>query len=176
MPQERNANLAYEIISDIELFDLLCLFEKQIKKFILDNNYPDDLEYFICSRDLLDLIIRVDKREAYFYCFHDIEISERKKAALYAYWILKFRPIKIIDFRYINTEKANTVNEAFAIYMICSILKFSKKLPYNKVKKDTYYKKLMYAFRFRNISMDSMLLIVESINPTTFNIKYSDIV
>ena len=173
---ERNEKLEYEIITDAEVFDLLELFEEQFKSFISDSNYPPNLDYFVSRRDLIDMIIRVDKRDAYFHCFHDMEINERKQAALYAYWILKFRPFTIIDNRCLDKENESTVNEAFAIYIICSILFYSKKLESTTAKKETFYKKLMYAFRYRSISIDSILLLVESISTETFDKQYADVV
>ena len=173
----RNEEATYEIITDAEVFDLLELIEERFHAFVAYSGYPDDLEYFVSRSDLIDIIIRVDKREAYFHYFHNkMEINERKKVALYAYWILKFKPFRIVDQRYLNRGSENSVNEAFAIYMICSILFYAKKLTLTSKTKETFYRKLMYAFRFRNISIDAMLLLVESLNVDTFDKEYQDIV
>jgi len=173
----RNEGLTYELIPDLDVFNLLGVLEEQFEAFLAFSGYPNNTEYFVSRRDLIDVLIRVDKRSAYFYYFHNkMEINERKKAALYAYWILKFKPFKITDSRYLNKKRENTVNEAFAVYMICSVLFHTKKLLVTSAKKETFYKKLMYAFRFRNISIDAMLLLVESITTETFDKEYPDIV
>ena len=171
----RNEDSRYEIISDIDVFNALGVLEEQFKAFLTYCGYPDDIEYFVSRHNLIDIITRVDKRDAYFCYFHNgMEINERKKAALYAYWILKFKPFTIVDSRYLDKKRENTVNEAFAIYTICSVLFYSKKLLVTSAKKDTFYKKLIYAFRFRDISIDAMLLLVESINTETFDKEFQD--
>jgi len=173
----RNEDSTYDVIPNIDMFNLLRVLEEQFTAFLTFAGYPSNIKYFVSKSDLIDMIIRVDKREVYFHYFHNkMEINERKKAALYAYWILKFKPFRIIEDRYEDVERENTVNEAFAIYMICSVLFFSRKLTLTSEKKETFYKKLMYAFRFRNISIDAMLLLVEAINTTTFDKEYDDIV
>lgn len=172
----RNESSTYEPMTDTELLSLLALLEEQFRRFVAYSGYPDDLKYSISRRDLVDAVMRVDKREAYFYYFHNkMEINERKKMALYVYWILKFKPFKVTDNRYVDKKRESCVNEAFAVYMICSILFDADKLSDTSSKKETFYKKLMYAFRFRNISIDAMLLLVESINTETFDKEYSDI-
>ena len=118
----RNSNLTYTIIPDDELLELCKFFENLFESFLKDFHFPDDTQYSINEYSLIDAIIRVDKREAYFYCFHNMEIHERKKAALYAYWFLKFKPFSLTDTRYIDTKKSENINELFAIYIICSIL------------------------------------------------------
>jgi hypothetical protein len=172
----RNADLKYADITKQEVFDLMRLFEEEFKNFLQVSNYPKDLEYSISRRNIIEVIVRVDKRDAYFHCFHDIEMSERKSASLYAYWLLKFKPFFITDNRFLDKESGSQINEAFAIYLISSILFFSNKLTPSKEEKVTYYKKLMYAFKYRNISIDAMLLLVESINTETFGKIYTEIV
>jgi len=171
--QNRNFNLSYTDMPDLEraksVDSLMWLF----REFLTDNGYPRDVAYFCSIQDLMDAIIRVDKREAYYHCFHGMEINEKKRAALYAYWILKFRPFKITDGRFWTGEQACVVNESFAIYLVCSVLFYSKKRfsAVSKTEQGTFYQKLIYAFRYRDISIDSMLLLVESINAETFNIQ-----
>ena len=167
---DRNRDSEYVAMPVEERAELLGLLEEQFNSFIECSWYPRDLEYFVSWYDLIDVIVRTDKREAYFHFFHKkMEINEEKKAALYAYWILKFRPFRIVDNRYLNSKRSATVNEAFAAYIICSILFYSHKLVPAAIKNGTFYEKLMYSFRHRNISIDAMLLLVGSITAETFN-------
>jgi len=171
----RNSGLSYSKIEFDEIFDYLTFFEDRFKDFLELSEYPSDMEVFVSTRDMIDIITRVDKRKAYYYCFHSMEINERKHVALYAYWILKFRPFTVTDIRYIDKKKENCINEAFAIYMICSILL------YNDITIDTtfekiFYKKLLYSFRYRGFSIESLMLLVEAITSETFNIEYNEIV
>ena len=55
--------------------------------------------------------------------FHGMDCKESKKAALFAYWIVKLRPIMITDPKYINADGYNNkINEFFAIhYMLCAL-------------------------------------------------------
>lgn len=170
----RNSNLKYQLIPDEEVFKYLEEFEEQFGKFIRVSGYPDDIQYYVSRYDLIDIIIRVDKRKAYFYCFHGMEINARKQAALYVYWILKFKPFKITDIRYLNKKNTNSVNEAFAIYMICSILFSLNRFSSSTASHETFYQKLLYAFRFRDFSIEALMLLVEALNTETFDNKYVD--
>lgn len=72
----------------------------------------------IRNRDLTDIALRVRKRAEYFRYFHNICISERKRAALQAYWVLQLRPFTIDDERYSDDEFSCLVNEHFAAYIL----------------------------------------------------------
>jgi hypothetical protein len=118
------------------------------------------------------MIIRVDKRKAYYHYFHDdTEINEYKVAALYAYWILKLRPLTITDPRFITKRDHCDINELFAIYLICSTLYQTGRLAKPITGEESYSKKLRYSFRYRNFTIDSFIVLVESINSETFDMK-----
>ncbi|MDR2735950.1 MAG: hypothetical protein LBB49_00110, partial [Gracilibacteraceae bacterium] len=74
-------------------------------------------------------------------------MSERKRVALYAFWILKFKPFKITDVRFLDDDSEN-VNETFAIYLICAILFYANKLQKTAVEKSGFYQNMLYAFRY----------------------------
>ena len=171
----RNEDFTYENMTVSEMSEELKLLETQFSEFLVYSGYPSDIKYIVSMRDLIDIITRVDKREAYFYYFHSkMEINERKKVALYVYWILKFKPFRIVDSRYENKERENNINEAFSVYLICSVLFYAKKITSTTAKKEIFYKKLMYVLRFRDISLDALLLLIESMNTETFDKEYSD--
>ena len=88
-------------------------------------------------------------------------MGERKYAALLAYWIVKFRPIRITEPRLIDDYIAEEVNERFAVFMIYSIVfeleeysiddlnKLYEKMNLTEDKQYSYQNKLIYAFRYR---------------------------
>jgi hypothetical protein len=139
-------------------------------------DYPSDIRYVVCSLDIIDVIIRVDKRLEYFRIFHDMEINDCKKAALFAYWIVKFRPIKILNKEYLNKPGYNDiVNEMFAIHYLVSALCGTGKIKlwdghegieFNM--KNPYIEELRYSFRFRNFTIDSMIVLADAISTETF--------
>jgi len=97
-----------------------------------------------------------------------MEINERKKAALYAYWILKLKPFTIVDSRYVGRPGTSAINEKFALYIIVSALFRTGRLAGDCGTTRDYINELEFSFRYRDISMGSMFLIVESLNTETF--------
>ncbi|MCL1853338.1 MAG: hypothetical protein FWF88_09975 [Peptococcaceae bacterium] len=175
IPPNLNEETTHAIISDGELFDALQALEEHFQQFLSFSKYAPDLTYFVSRYDLIDVIIQVHKREAYDRFFHRMEMSERKRVALYAFWILKFKPFKITDVRFLDDDSEN-VNETFAIYLICAILFYANKLQKTAVEKSGFYQNMLYAFRYRSFSVDSMILFVEAISTDTFEREYNGIV
>lgn len=114
----RNYDLSYDPMSDEEMLKIHRFYSNLFKKFLDEMNYPSDIGYYINSYALIDAIVRVDKRKAYFYCFHNMDINENKEVALYAYWIIKFKPFVILDNRYNDEKSSSYINELFATYII----------------------------------------------------------
>lgn len=167
----------YKRISNGDIMDVLRSFQEEIPYFMhYVQGYPEDLQYTVCGLDLIDAIIRVDKRRFYFDVFHDMCINDCKKAALFAYWLVKFRPIKIVDERYANALGYNDqVNEMFAIHYLLTILCAEGKVHVWDGSKGAhislehpYVNKLRYSFRFRNFTIDSMVVLAGTINTETF--------
>lgn len=168
----------YQELPHTEIADILREFQDEIEYFMhYVLGYPEDVEYVVCGLDLIDAIIRVDKRQHYFRVFHGMDINDCKKAALFAYWFVKLRPIKITDSRYINVFAYNThVNEWFAVHCLLSALCAAKKVHlwdgYTGAKdvnfEHTYIEKLRYSFRFRNFTIDSMIVLADTITTETF--------
>lgn len=108
---------------------------------------------------LKDIIIRVHKRKYYFKIFHNEMItSEYKETALYCYWFLKLRPLWIDS----ANPSSDRINEKFALHLYISLLKkynedFSKEDGINKL----HIRELLYSFRFRDITKESMILMLE---------------
>lgn len=110
-------------------------------------------------RTLKDIIVRVHKRKHYFKIFHNEMItSEYKETALYCYWILKLRPLWIDP----SNKSSERINEKFALHLYISLLKkynegFSEKDGISK----SHIRELLYSFRFRDITKESMILMLE---------------
>lgn len=108
---------------------------------------------------LQDIIVRVHKRKIYFMVFHkEMEISEYKETALYCYWFLKLRPFWIDPSR----KGAERINENFALYLYITLLKrYNEKFSENDGLDQRHIKELKYSFRFRDITKESMILMLE---------------
>ena len=172
MSEERNKSLRYKPIPTQKIEELIQIFYKRFVEFLILKGYPTDTERYISSFNLMDIIFRVDKRKAYYQCFHNMTISECKEAALYAYWILKLRPFTITDKRYKNNNDACMINESFAIHFIGLILENTGRIKRTNNIKDSYRKFLEYSFRFRNFSIDSFVVLIESISTETLENDY----
>ena len=175
MTDNRNKNLQYERIPYNEIEIIFQGFCKQFNDFLLLKGYPADTEKYISFYTLIDIIIRVDKRKAYYLCFHNMEINECKEAALYAYWILKLRPFSITDNKYKNKIDACMINESFVIYLIGFILENTGRIKRTNNIKDSYRNFLEYSFRFRNFSIDSFIVLIESISTETLEKDYPNL-
>ena len=172
---QANEQQKYQPMDDFELQDEMEMFQNEISDFLEISGFALDLDYYVSRRALVDMIVRTDKRKAYYHYFHDMTINECKVAALYAYWILKYRPIVITDNRYEADWLGLCVNESFAIYMIYATLYKVHNITQTVNEKYTYYDKLMYSFRFRHISIDAMILLVESITQDTLDMCFDKV-
>jgi hypothetical protein len=160
-----------------DIKNVLCSLSEEITYFMrYVQGYPSDLQYSVCALDLIDAFIRVDKRQYYFRVFHGMDINDCKKAALFAYWLVKFRPVRIVDSRYINKLGHNDlINELFAVHYLLSVLCEEERVRLwdgstgaQITLEHPYIKKLCYSFRFRNFTIDSMIVLADTINTEVF--------
>jgi len=158
-----------------EIEKMTKLFVKRFKDFLAIKNFPKTVAYHISYVALADIIIRVDKRKAYYLCFHDMEINECKEVALYAYWIIKLRPFVITDAAYQKDINACYINESFAIHIIGLVLELTHRIKNTKNIKESYTNFLEYSFRFRNFSIDSFIVLIESISTETLEKEYPNL-
>jgi len=175
MPEERNGNLKYERIPYENIEKILQLFQKRFDEFLLYKGFPPETEKYVSFYTLIDIIVRVDKRKAYYHCFHGMRINECKEAALYAYWIIKLRPFSITDKKHLNKFDACIINESFAIYLIGLILESTGRIKRTDNMKTSYCNFLEYSFRFRDFSIDSFVVLVESISTDTLEKEYPNL-
>jgi len=109
---------------------------------------------------LFEIVDRVDKRKVYFRVFYEKVkegMSERNEAALYCFWILKFAPF------FDATCPNMPINVDFAAYFLLKSIQYDcMKRGVRKVLPNKYIDDLKYAFRFRDISKESIMAIAET--------------
>lgn len=154
----------YATPDDSVLYNRLCALAESLEAYISsihDLRFPDDV--VLDPKAIGEIIVRVDKRRDYFLVFHDqTEMNEIKEAALYAYWILKFRPISV------SNPKYNNINDTFALFMIFSMVKRKRRLVGKKdfpLSKD-YVNKLSYAFAYWDLSKEALIVLAETLCET----------
>jgi hypothetical protein len=171
----RNESLKYDQVPHEDVRAIVKLFYNKFKHFLFEKGYPEDINIHVSAFDLVDVICRVDKRKAYYRCFHGMTVNECKVAALYAYWILKLKPFAIIDDRFKNRPTSCNINESFAIYVVGAALYLTNRVKMTDATKGSYYNLLEYSFRFRNISIDAFIVLVESITTETCERDYPNL-
>lgn len=124
-----------------------------------------NVDYFVHKKSLFEIIRRCDKRNVYYYVFHDLEdICEYKDIALYCFWINTLKPFMVIN------EKANIyncANEMFSLYLILTVIEgaYKEKFPDKEFQypSDARIKDIVYDFRYCSISRESMIAFVETL-------------
>lgn len=172
---ERNKDLAYAPAPESELVKWVHALVDIFNGFLEDAGYQD-FNLYVGHHLLYEALDRVDKRIAYYWCYHHIEASERKVAALIAYWIIRFKPFVCTDDNLIGQKEYVCINERFALYIILSVVAAEagiQKIDQEMLNSD-YAKKLFYTFRYRNVSIDSIVTLCEGLTPQTFELKYPD--
>jgi hypothetical protein len=179
MAGEKDKPDCYKLLSKDELFDTLGFLQGEIDFFVrYVFGLPDKIAYSVCGLDIIDAIVRADKRTHYFRVVHNgMNINEHKETALLIYWILKFRPIKITDEAFKNKLGYNNrINELFSIHLLYSILQQTGRLKtwdgregVEVSLENSYTKELLYSLRFRNFTIDSLIVLADTI--TTESMK-----
>ena len=143
--------------------ELLERLEELVKCLPELNFDVEDLA--INGRILGDIIVRVDKRSDYFLIFHEqTHISEIKKAALYAYWILKLKPLSVVSPIIEKRTRYSYINETFALFILYGVLREkASRLDKEFSPSEEYTRKIAYAFKYWNISKEAVILIAETL-------------
>ena len=145
--------------------------------------YGNKVKYTVCGIDLIDIILRVDKRIYHYQVFHGMDCNEGKKAALFAYWIAKLRPIMITDPRYLNADGYNNkINELFAIHYFLSALTGMGRIKLwdghdgiDLKLNNPFIQRLWYSLRFRNFTIDSIIVLADAMTTETFKLSEQDV-
>lgn len=118
---------------------------------------------------LYRIIERIDQRKDYYLYFHSnhdhaMDMSQAKEAALFCYWLIKYKPISFensyeeSDF---FSKNGYTINEFYAAFLLMSFitgLDEGNKKYFNKDAVST----LTYSLTNREISKEALILYVES--------------
>ena len=144
----------------------------QFKKYASEIDLkPED----VCiQRALLPRIItRVDKREGYFCVFHDnTKINEIKQAALYAYWIIKFKPFMVLSEDTDVVIKYARINEGFAYFYIMCACRKCAEIAGNKTSQASskLMEEAMYGLTYWDLSKESLIMFAETIAESFYGI------
>ena len=124
-----------------------------------------DIENWLDPYILGEIVDKVTNRKEYYYQFHNMEVSEFKETAFYAYWIMKLQPVCTAAAKLSDPRFAAQINEEFAFYYILNSLGNIA-----KTKGDNFcssrisvrlYDEMIYTFRYRDVSKEAMMMIVE---------------
>ena len=127
---------------------------------------PDRINYNMPT--IRDMIVRIDMRQVYFEIFHDrMDINEYKRNnGLMIFWILKLHPfwinIKNGDSDELIKQAAN-INEQIALHIAVSLLREYNPGFFEKGKDmvQAYCNELLYSFRYRDLSKESLFLMFD---------------
>jgi hypothetical protein len=166
----------YQLLPIADIIIILRALQEEFEDYLhYGLGYRKD-QYIVSGVDIIDAIVRVDKRESYFYYFHNMKINDEKKAALYAYWIAKFHPVKFTD-EFRNKKAHANVNEKLAMnHLIAALVRKGRIKLWDgkdgvKIEESKFYDELCYSFRFRNFTIDSMIILADSITTDSFKEK-----
>ncbi|GHS93790.1 hypothetical protein FACS1894139_16750 [Planctomycetales bacterium] len=154
----------YQHIPTPNLLKMVGVLRDMIRKFLVEEEkYPDDLKFDISLLDLIDIVVRVDQRVDYFKFFHqEMKVNEAKRFGLFVYWIVRLRPIRIVDDRYRIYPNSSRVNERFALHFLTAGL---RKLERHQslVNDKCLQGMLLHSLRYRSITLDAMMVLADSI-------------
>lgn len=161
----------YTELSNEELQVLWDKHRKLIHNFMDDNGYNKE-NVFVNESSMLSVIVKVDQRRKYFQYFHKLDMSEVKEVALNAFWIMKLKPLSFTKSGSSKSQESayQSLNEKLAFYYIIKALRAVAK-SVNKKRQvgemldslpKAYIDEVIYAFTYRDISKESLILLVES--------------
>ena len=170
-----SAETYYQPLDDGVVFDIMQGLEEEFENYLHYGLGYNKGQYALCGVDVIDAIIRVHKRIEYYRYFHRMKINNEKKAALYAYWIAKLRPVKLTGDKLGVSKEHFYLNEKLAVhYFMCALVDAGKVKLWDGtdgirgLEKTKLITELCYSFRFRNLTIDSMIILAESINTDSF--------
>jgi hypothetical protein len=114
----------------------------------------------ISMRVMTQIIERVEKRRVYFYIFHErCKMGELNEVALICFWILKLHPFFCngIESNELNAKIALCLLTNIAYYCQCKTSRRRTAIPQQLIEE------IYYAFRFRDMSKEAIMLLAASI-------------
>jgi len=143
-------------------------FKGLIEDFIFGNRY-DGNNVYVNENILLSIIVKVDQRRKYFNDFHNLDMSEYKEGALHSFWCIKLHPLSACQREFAGNPPRiyDSINEKLALYIILRTLRAMLKKHRLSTKKldelpAEYLDELVYFFTYRDISKESLIMLVES--------------
>lgn len=122
----------------------------------------DPKKFKINISALKDIVIRIDERKLYFYIYHNrMKPNECKMLSLFIYWTLKLRPFWFLEDKD-DSDFASTVNEKFCAYVFIQVLQIIKPQKCLTVAKSGFLTELVYSFRYRDLSKESLYLVFDA--------------
>lgn len=160
----------YQELNEKELIQRYNEIIDEWQKFLAQNDPTLKLnkDYFVHRKNLFEIIRRCDKRNLYFYIFHELEdLSEFKNVALEAFWIINLKPFMVIKE---DANIYNCPNELFALFLILSVIEgaFRENKPEEEFKPllPKRVEDIIYDFKYCSISREAMIAFVETLADT----------
>jgi len=116
-------------------------------------------EISIDTNILFELLNRIEMRRIYFHVFHKgMDMGELNEGCLLCFWILKFMP-----FRH-DKISTQTLNVKISLCLFLNMITYVASKRANKtVNKSTeLVRQLSYAFRYRDLSKEALMMIAEA--------------
>ena len=122
-------------------------------------------DYYIHTRNLYEVVKRLNKRKTYYYVFHGIkQICEYKEIAIMCYWINTLKPFMVVD-EYSSVYSCP--NEMFSLSIILATLAsiFAEKYPVRDfiLPDDKTIQDYVYNFKYCDLSREATIFFVETL-------------
>jgi len=111
-----------------------------------------------CISNIVDL---VERRRVYFHVFHGINMSEWNEAALYCFWITKLQPFSEVPSPNTKARQANEVNATIAVRLLCRVANNIRGINGKERIEKLNISNLIHSFRYRDISKEAIMAILE---------------
>lgn len=153
---------SYEMPSDNDLKVMLSEFHYLFEMFCerMDLSLSD---ISVDEKLVIKALIRLDQRRLHYKMYHNgTIINELKEVAILCYWLIKYKPIIILEDGVYTTSK---INEVFALFLILSTIveyRFTQGLPEAVIQADMI-QHIMYTLRNRASTFDSMVILVDAL-------------
>lgn len=133
-----------------------------------DSSLQLGIDYFIHSRNLIEVIRRCDKRVLYFYIFHGLEEEcEYKEIAVLSFWLNTLKPFMVVNDK---SPIYNCPNEMFSLFLILNTISgaYSEAFPDKRFKYPCpkRIRDILYDFKYCSLNREAMIAFVETFADT----------
>lgn len=154
-------------ITDKELADGVNLLQESFALFAsIEDPILTDKEVDINSRNLAEVVCRVFKRMEYYRYFHNIDnVSELKRTALHAFWLIKLKPFTVLRN---DSPLRVSPNEKFALNLILAQIQYLLSLRGSdfEMPEQCFIQDTLYAFKYRDLTKEALILFVDGLAKT----------